>query len=207
MPIRLDGQEEGRSHTEQVSATKRAGRLTALRELFVFGLVGGSGVIVNMLVGIVMNKLNGGTINARDVLLPIVGTEWNIRFTHIVWIVAFVVANVWNFQLNRSVTFRGPTKAGWWKEFWPFFAVGSVAMLVGLLLKALMTNPTTPLYLPEPYFNEEKGLSSREYWSQLIAIFLTMPVNFIVNKLWTFGTVRASGAAEVEDIIEELKGA
>lgn len=207
MPIRPDGQEEGRPHTEQLSATKRAGRLTALRELFVFGLVGGSGVIVNMFVGIVMNKLNGGTINARDVLLPIVGTEWNIRFTHIVWIVAFVVANVWNFQLNRSVTFRGSTKAGWWKEFWPFFAVGSVAMLVGLLLKALMTNPTTPLYLPEPYFNEEKGLSSREYWSQLIAIFLTMPVNFIVNKLWTFGTVRASGAAEVEDIIEELKGA
>ena len=58
-----------------------------------------------------------------------------------------------------------------------------------------MTNPTSPVYLPEPFFHEETGLRSREYWSQLIAIIITMPINFIVNKLWTFRAVRAGHQA------------
>lgn len=160
-----------------------------------FAVVGGSGVFVNMGVSILMNRANGGTINAQNILLSIPSTEWNVRFTNVVWIVAFLVANVWNFQLNRTLTFRGFAKTGWWREFWPFLVVGTVAMTVGLFLKLLMTNPTSPLYLPEPYFHEERGFSSREYWAQLIAIVLTMPVNFIVNKLWTFGRIRTNGAS------------
>lgn len=183
----------------------RASRLTSLRELIVFGLVGGSGVVVNMLVSIVMNRLNGGTVNAQDIWWSIPSSPWNLRFTNIVWVVGFLVANVWNFQLNRSLNFRGTQKVGWWKEFWPFFAVGSVAMVVGFFLKLAMTNPTSPFHLPEPWFHEERGLSSREYWSQLIAIVLTTPVNFIVNKLWTFGRVRSSGAARVEDVVDQLQ--
>ena len=53
------------------------------------------------------------------------------------------------------------------------------------------------MYLPEPWFHEERGLNSREYWSQLIAILITMPINFVVNKLWTFRAVR--GAAHPAD--------
>lgn len=161
-----------------------------------FGVVGGSGVLVNMAVNIVMNRLNGGTVNAQNVLWSIPGTEWNLRFTNLAWFVPFLVANLWNFQLNRWWTFRSHRSARWWTEFWPFLAVGSVAMLAGALLKWLMTNPTMPFYLPEPFFNEEVGLRSREYWSQLIAILLTMPINFIVNKLWTFRAVRSSKLAE-----------
>ena len=37
---------------------------------------------------------------------------------------------------------------------------------------------------------EEAGIHSREYWSQLLTILITMPINFIVNKLWTFRAVR-----------------
>lgn len=162
----------------------------SMRQFVKFGIVGGSGVFVNMLVNIVMNRLNGGSENAQNVLWAIPGTEFNIRFTLLTWIVPFLVANTWNFQLNRWWTFRSNKDAGWWREFWPFLAVGSVAMAVGALLKILMTNPTSPFYLPEPYFHEQRGFSSREYWSQLIAIFLTLPINFVVNKLWTFKSVR-----------------
>ncbi|WP_296139794.1 GtrA family protein [uncultured Tessaracoccus sp.] len=168
-----------------------------------FGFVGGSGVLVNLLVNIVMNKLHGGTVNAHQVLWAIPGTAYNVRFTHLAWLVPFLVANVWNFQLNRWWTFRSSKLAGWWREFWPFFAVGSVAMLVGLGLKVLMTNPTSPFYLPEPWFHEQRGLQSREYWSQLIAIFLTLPINFIVNKLWTFKAVRAPRT--VDEVVGELQ--
>lgn len=155
-----------------------------------FGIVGGSGVLVNMAVNIVMNRLNGGSTNAQNILFSIPGTDWNIRFTLLAWFVPFVVANAWNFQLNRWWTFGSHGSGGWWREFGRFFAVGSVAMVVGALLKVLMTNPTSPFYLPEPYFHEERGLSSREYWSQLIAIMLTLPINFLVNKFWTFNSIR-----------------
>jgi putative flippase GtrA len=155
-----------------------------------FGIVGGSGIVVNMVIAIIMNKLNGGTRNAQAVLFGVVGTPYNFRFTSLVWIVAFFVANVWNFQLNRSWTFKSSKHATWFSEFWPFLAVGSAAALVGLFLKVAFTNPTSPIYLPEPYFHENAGLQSREYWSQLITIVLTMPINFVVNKLWTFRAVR-----------------
>lgn len=170
--------------------------LRSLRQFLKFGIVGGSGVLVNMVVNVIMNGLNGGAINASNVLWAIPGTEFNLRFTHLAWIVPFLVANLWNFQLNRGWTFRSSQAASWWGEFWPFLFVGSVAAAAGLLLKILMVNPTSPLFLPEAYFHEGKGIWSREYWAQLIAILFTMPINFIVNKLWTFRAVRSSKLAE-----------
>ena len=164
-----------------------------LRQLIKFGLVGGSGVLVNMLVAVAMNKLNGGSANAQNVIWAIPGTNFNVRFTAAVWIVGFLIANLYNFQLNRWWTFKSSGHARWWQEFWPFLAVGSVAAAVGLIIKIALTNPSSPIYLPEPYFHEETGFNSREYWSQLIAILITMPINFIVNKLWTFRAVRGVG--------------
>lgn len=155
-----------------------------------FGLVGGGGVVVNMLVAVAMNKANGGTVNAQRVLWDIPGSEFSLRFTSVVWIVAFLVANLFNFVLNRHWTFRSAQRAPWWAEFWPFLTVGSVAALVGLFVKIALTNPTSPLYLSAAYFHENAGLHSREYWAQLITIFVTMPVNFAVNKVWTFRHVR-----------------
>mgnify|MGYP007046621654 FL=1 len=63
-----------------------------LRELIKFGIVGGSGFVVNILVAIVLNKMHGGTAHAQDVLFNLFGTRWNFRFTSLVWIVAFLVA-------------------------------------------------------------------------------------------------------------------
>lgn len=179
----------------------------SIAQFIKFGFVGGSGVLVNMVVLIAMHKLNGGSANAQQILWSIPGTDFNLRFTNVAWFVPFVVANVWNFQLNRWWTFKSSKHAGWWAEFWPFFAVGSVAMIVGAFLKLAMTNPTSPFYLPEPWFHEDRGLQSREYWSQLIAIMLTLPINFIVNKLWTFRAVRGRDVDAVIDDLEEAKEA
>lgn len=168
-----------------------------------FAVVGGGGVVVNMLAAIVLNRLNGGTVNARAVLFQIPGTDFNVRFTALVWVVAFLVAVLFNFQLNRTWTFGGSTRGPWLSGFWRFLLVGSVAAGVGLVLKIAMTHPDSPVYLPEPWFHEEVGLSSREYWAQLIAIVLTMPVNFLVNRYWTFG-VRRRGEPEPGDVDRPL---
>lgn len=162
----------------------------SLRQFVRFGIVGALGVVVNMIVAILMNKAHGGTSHAFDVLWHISGTDYNVRFTVLVWVVGFMVANCFNFQLNRSWTFKSSKHASWWSEFWPFLAVGSVAAIVGMFLKVGFTNPTSPLYLSSSFFHEGAGLHSREYWAQIITIVITMPINFIVNKLWTFRAVR-----------------
>lgn len=180
------------------SGESRARVTRLVRQFVKFGLVGGAGVVVNMLVAIVMNKVNGGTVNAQRILFPILGTAYNFRYSSLVWVVAFLAANLFNFQLNRSWTFRGTRKAPWLAEFGPFLAVGSAAALVGLFVKIAFTNPTSPLYLPEPWFHENAGLRSREYWSQLLTIVITMPINFLANKLWTFTHVRRKHARKSE---------
>ncbi|MBP8918419.1 MAG: GtrA family protein [Micropruina sp.] len=148
-----------------------------------------------MLVAVLMNKANGGTVNAQNILFGIPGTPYNVRFTTLVWIVAFLVANLFNFQMNRHWTFRNRGRAPWLKEFMPFLAVGSAAALIGIFIKIGFTNPTSPIYLPEPWFHENAGLQSREYWAQLLTIVITTPINFVVNKLWTFRYVRRQHAA------------
>ena len=67
------------------------------RQFIKFGLVGGAGVVVNMLVAIVMNKLNGGTANAQRILFSVPGTPFNVRYTTFVWVGAFIVAVVAGF--------------------------------------------------------------------------------------------------------------
>lgn len=161
-----------------------------MRQFLMFGVVGGSGMVVNMIVTVGMNKANGGTQNAQDILFPLAGTAFNFRFTTLVWIVAFLVANFYNFLLNRHWTFGKGHKAPFWHEFWPFLVVGSVAAAAGVFIKLAFTNPTSPLYLPEPLWHEDAGIHSREYWSQLLTIVITMPINFVVNKFWTFRAVR-----------------
>ncbi len=155
-----------------------------------FGLVGASGVLVNMAVTVAMHKLNGGTVNAREPLAAIPFTRYSVRYLHLVWIVAFLVANLWNFQINRGWTFRARRQRSWWRQFLPFLAVGSAAAVAGLFIITALTHPESPVHLPDPYFTEQVGLRSRFYWAQLITIVLTMPINFVVNKLWTFRAVR-----------------
>lgn len=171
----------------------------SMRQFVQFGIVGGLGIVVNMIVTVAMNKANGGSANAREILFGFPGTDYNFRFTSLVWFVAFIVANAFNFVLNRHWTFKEGTRAPFWQEFWPFFAVGSVAALAGFFIKIAFTHPSSPIYLPEPWFHEDRGIQSREYWSQLLTILVTMPINFVVNKLWTFRHVRNRHAARSAD--------
>lgn len=175
----------------------RQGLVATLRQFVRFGIVGGSGVLVNLLVAYVMTQLNGGVANYNRVLFQLPG-PYAFRFTLLVWIVGFLVANLWNFQLNRRWTFKRTQMRSWWAEFWPFFAIGLVAAAVGAVLKIAFTNPTSPIFLPDPPFNDHEGLRAREYWSQLFTIVLTMPINYIVNRLWTFRAIKPAVAATTE---------
>lgn len=162
----------------------------SMRQFVKFAIVGASGVVVNLAVAVLLHKLNGGTSQAGRILFGLPGTDYFVRYRHLVWLVSFLVANVWNFQLNRAWTFRSSKHASWWSEFVPFLTVGTVAAGAGLVFITLLTHKNSPVYLPDGFFTESVGLRSREYWAQLITIALTTPINFVVNKLWTFRAVR-----------------
>jgi dolichol-phosphate mannosyltransferase len=86
---------------------------------------------------------------------------------------AFVVAVTNNFLLNRHWTFRrqGATEAHAGFQAARFLTVSLVGLGVNLLVLELLVSAAGLAELP----------------SQAIAVAVATPVNFVGNKLWTFG--------------------
>lgn len=158
-----------------------------IRQFVKFGIVGGSGVVVNLLVTYVVRKLflKLWAISEHDVFVNLLGTSFNIRWYHVYMTIAFVVANTWNYQLNRSWTFRGAT-TGWLRGLCKFMATGLIAFMVSQVVATLLMNPESPLALSSEIFDDSTGLRTKFYWVSAIAIGFSMPVNFVINKVWTF---------------------
>ena len=163
-----------------------------------FGLVGGSGTVVNFVAAVVATKIGLWVFDAlpADPFINLLGTRFHIRWYHVFATAAFVVANTWNFQLNRWWTFKSGKFASWWREFVPFFVVGLLSLAFSLFVQTLLMNPTSPIALPDSIFDNSSGLRTKFYWANLISIFAAMPVNFLVNKFWTFKAVRQARGIE-----------
>ena len=119
-------------------------------QLIKFGLVGGSGYLINLAVFAVLSG--------------------NLGVHHLVAAVgAFCVAVSSNFFWNRHWTFAaGHGHAGF--QAARFFAVSTAALLINLVvLEALV-----------------EGGSMGDLTAQAIAVAVSMPFNFLGNKLWTF---------------------
>lgn len=173
-----------------------------------FGLVGASGVLVN-LISVVLLKRAGPHFDAVAIDLPL--TDFNVRWYHVYSMIAFLIANLWNFQLNRMWTFRSAKHSGWWREFGPFLAVGLVAQLIGLGILTLLMHPGSIFSLPSDLLDNSTGFRTKYYWAQLITIGFTVPISFVLNKLWTFSAVRrgshVSFESEVAAEVAEEAGA
>jgi putative flippase GtrA len=152
-----------------------------------FALVGGTGVAVNLVVLVLVKRLGPQPEAAIFALPP---TAFHVRWYHLYSTAAFMVANLWNFQLNRWWTFRSSRHSGWWREYWPFLAVGMLGQVIGLVLLTLLMHRGSPLSLPTGVLDDSSGLRTRLYWAQLIVIAVVTPLSFVLNKLWTFAAVR-----------------
>jgi putative flippase GtrA len=167
-----------------------------------FGLVGASGVLVN-LITVVLLKRTGPHFDDIAFDLPL--TDFNIRWYHVFSMIAFLVANLWNFQLNRRWTFRSAEHSGWWREFGPFLAVGLAAQLIGLGILTLLMHPGSVFSLPSDLLDNSSGFRTKYYWAQLITIGFTVPISFVLNKLWTFSAVRGGKHVSFEaEIVAEI---
>jgi putative flippase GtrA len=161
-----------------------------------FGLVGGSGVLVNLLAVIIAKKIGP---NEGGIFFDLPLTSFNVRWYHVYSTIAFVFANVWNFQLNRLWTFKSSKHAGWFREYFPFLAVGLLGQIVGLFILTLLMHPGSIFALSPTFFNDSTGFRTRFYWAQLITIAIVTPVSFVLNKLWTFSAVRGNTKVALEE--------
>ena len=62
--------------------------------------------------------------------------------------------------------------------------------MVGLLLITALMHPHSPIGLPSDVFDNSTGFRTKLYWANLITIACVTPINFVLNKLWTFRAVR-----------------
>ena len=152
-----------------------------------FALVGGTGVAVNLIALVVVKRLGP---HPEDAIFALAGTAYHVRWYHLYSTIAFLVANLWNFQLNRWWTFRSARHSRWWREYWPFLAVGMLGQAIGLVLLTLLMHRGSPISLPTGLLDDSSGFRTRLYWAQLIVIVVVTPLSFVLNKLWTFAAVR-----------------
>ena len=117
-----------------------------------------------------------------------------MHWYHLYSTVAFAVANLWNFQLNRLWTFRSGKHARWLCEYLPFLAVGVLGQLLALLVLTLLMSPAGLLALSSGLLDDSTEWRTRLYWAQLITIAVVTPLSFVLNKIWTFSVVRPSRA-------------
>ncbi|MBO1031765.1 GtrA family protein [Tessaracoccus sp. SD287] len=173
---------------------QRSGR--HLRQFIKFGVVGGSGIVVNLAVTVVLKWL---VPHYQERVFAIPATPFGVYWYHVIAVAAFVVANTWNYQLNRSWTFRATaTHTPWWSGLGSFMSIGLVALAVGLGIQTLLLKTDSPLYLGRiDWLDDSNGLRTKLYWATLIQIGVTMPINFVVNKLWTFRSARFRRAVTV----------
>lgn len=176
---------------ERLSARRQRNVVQLVR----FSVVGASGVLVNLLTLVVVRRVGP---HFDDALVSLVGSDYNLRWYHVYSTVAFLVANVWNFQLNRSWTFKSAGHASWRQEYGPFLAVGLIGQAIGLALLTLLMHPGSWMSLPRDVLDDSTGLRTRLYWAQLIVIMVVTPLAFVLNKLWTFAAVR-TGRLDVAD--------
>lgn len=159
-----------------------------LRQFAKFGIVGGSGTIVNLVVTVLAKKISWWTagISEHDAAINLFGSQFNIRWYSIFAVIAFLVANLWNFQINRMWTFKAAGGRSWFREFFSFLLSGIGAFLVSQVVLVLLMNVNSPLALPSDFFDDSTGFRTKLYWATAISIVVAMPVNFLVNKFWTF---------------------
>lgn len=162
--------------------------ITNMGQFIRFGIVGGSGTVVNLLIVYLTKQfaLWSADISEHDVFLNLLGTQWNIRWYHVFMTIAFLVANTWNYQLNRMWTFKSTQRISWLRGFFPFLMAGIGALVVSQILATMLMNETSPIALPPEIFDDSTGFRTKFYWASAISIIVAMPINFVINKLWTF---------------------
>lgn len=162
---------------------------TSFQHFLYFGAIGASGVVVNMIIFIAFNKVVGMHVAMNEYIFSLRWWEFvSFRWHHLGSTISFIVANVWNFYLNKLVNFNEPRSGSGLLLFIKFFMVGLVGLGATLLTTSLVLHSDVLSLFPEYIFDGSSGLRSKLYWANLFGIAVSVPVTFVLNKKWTFGS-------------------
>lgn len=141
--------------------------------LIKFGLVGGSGVIVNLLVFKAVYMGIGAMI---DPLTPTHHTIANFA--------GVVVSIFTNFLLNDSWTWGDRIKGGggaWVRRIMRYYATCSIAAGIQILTASLAFT-----YLLEPLQLEVFGIKPAPELAVMVGIVVGIAINFPISHVWAF---------------------
>jgi putative flippase GtrA len=150
-------------------------------QLSKFLVVGASGFVVNLVVYSALVAVYG---QGKGQVLALGLHDFHVRGYHVYAMVAFGVANVSNYLLNRVWTF-GSRVTHPLREYGPFLLIGLAAQGAGLLILTVLVHPS--------------GFHLDVRVAQAISIVVVTPVSYVGNKLWTFGSVRGHAQGDGGD--------
>ena len=144
------------------------------RRFIKFGIVGGSGVFVNLLVVGLVGQMALADMANRDAA------------ARIAFFVGIVVSVFTNFLINDRWTWGDREKkagfGGWLVRCRDFYIAASLA---GVLQWAISTGVQQAYALPSPML----GISAEALTmiaASLVGIIIAMPINYVLNHIWTF---------------------
>ena len=92
----------------------------------------------------------------------------------------FLLSVLWSFYWNNKYVFVSESKRTWWKTFLKtYIAYAGTGIVLGNLLMLLWV--------------EVLGIS--EVIAPLFSLVITIPLNFVINKFWSFGDGGKEGSA------------
>ena len=173
-----------------------------LKQFITFGMVGSSGFVVNQGVMVLSNKVSQAVwdFDQYHPFVNIFGSAFHVRWYHVFSVLAFVVANIWNFVLNRRYTFKAKKGTPWLRPMFSFMLVGIFGLLITLLVQTVLVNDDSPIALSRSIWDDSTGLRTRAYWGNFIGVVVAIPANFLFNKLWTFRHPPGAGEVKVKSV-------
>lgn len=126
-----------------------------------FGIVGASNTIISYVLNVIVL-----------VMLQPLGVSWDFIAGNVV---AFVLSVLWSFYWNNKFVFtvqEGEKRSIWKALLKTYVAYGFTGIILNNILSWLWINVF--------------GIS--KYIAPLINLIISVPVNFVINKLWAFRT-------------------
>ncbi len=155
----------------KTAALARLAQEPGVRQLVKFGIVGASGMVINLAVLYVMLRLVHG--------------HWYDRYLDVT--VAFLVSVVNGYYWNRRWTFNSAPARAFHKQFTQFLLISTVALGLDLLVIWLLSVPFEhQIHALQAAWPAPKVERVAVIASQLVAAGVGGVWNFFANRFWTF---------------------
>ncbi|AWT27344.1 MULTISPECIES: GtrA family protein [Corynebacterium] len=184
------------------SPRPRGRKRRILKQFLTFGTVGASGFVVNQCVMVLSNRITRAVwgFDQYSPFVNLFGSAFHVRWYHVFSVLAFIVANIWNFFLNRKFTFRTRRGTPWLRPMFSFMLVGVFGLLITLVVQTALVNDDSPIALSREIWDDSSGVRTRAYWGNFIGVIVAIPANFLFNKLWTFRHRPGKGEVRVASV-------